>query len=211
VDRLCAHFAADHLDETAFERRLDRAFAAQTHAELMALEQDLPTLTAERETSIPVPAPRPAAAIDTTRPSRDRSTVGAIFASTKRTGDWTPPRNLTGITVFGELELDFRDATFATPEVDVMLCTILGEARVIVPPGVNVDSEGIAILGEIGSRPGRRVDPDAPTVRIGGVCLLGEVKVEERRPGESDKEARKRLKAEKKLLKAEKKANSAAR
>jgi hypothetical protein len=194
------------LNTAEFERRLDRAYTAQTGGELVALEQDLPALEGDRETSATVPAPRPAATIDTTRSTRDRTTLGAVFASTKRRGDWTPPHHITAITVCGELELDFRDVTFATPEVDLNLCTVLGEARVIVPPGVNVEAEGIAVLGEIGDGPGRPVDPDAPTVRVGGVCLLGEVKIEERLPGESDKEARKRLKAEKKRLKAEKKA-----
>jgi hypothetical protein len=198
VDRLCAHFAADHLETAEFERRLDRAYTALTGAELIALEQDLPELSPDRETSRFVPAPLPATRVDTTRPARDRDFMFAILAGTERKGNWTPPRRLTAFTILGEAKLDFRDATFATPEVNVTLCTILSETKIIVPPGVHVESNGSAILGEFGRGTGRPARPDAPTIRINGVVTLGEVTIEERLPGESGKEARRRLKAARK-------------
>jgi hypothetical protein len=83
VDRLCAHFAADHLETAEFERRLDRAYTALTSAELIALEQDLPELSPDRETSPPVPAPLPATSVDTTRSARDRD---FMFANPGRHG-----------------------------------------------------------------------------------------------------------------------------
>jgi len=198
IDRLCAHFAADHLETEEFERRLDRAYAAQTGAELITLEQDLPELSPDVETSRPVPAPLPAASVDTTRATRDRESMFAILAGTKRKGIWTPPRRLNTFTILGEAELDFRDATFATPVIDVRVCTILGETKIIVPPGVHVESNGSAILGEFGRGPGQAVDSGAPTIRISGVVMLGEVSIMERLPGETEKQARKRLKAARK-------------
>lgn len=195
VDRLCAHYAADHLKTAEFERRLDRAYAAQTGAELVALEQDLPELLPDAGTSRPVPAPLPAARVDTTRPTRNRGFMFAILGLAKRKENWTPPRRLTVLTIYGGAALDFRDATFATSEVNVTLCSILGGAKIIVPPGVHVESNGIAILGGFGRGPGRPADPDAPTIRINGLVILGAVKIQERLPGESGREARRRLKA----------------
>lgn len=77
-----------------------------------------------------------------------------------------------------------------------MLCSILGGADIIVPPGVRVESNGIAILGGFGKGPDHPTDPDAPTIRINGLVMLGAVSIKERLPGESKREARRRLKAE---------------
>jgi len=195
VDRLCAHFAADHLKTAELERRLDRAYAAQTGAELATLEQDLPELLPDGETAQLVPAPLPAARVDTTRPTRNRGFMLAILGLAKRKEDWTPPRRLTALTIYGGAKLDFRDATFTTSEVKVTLCSILGGAKIIVPPGVHVESNGIAILGGFGRGPGRPAEPDAPTIRINGLVILGAVAIQERLPGESGGEARRRLKA----------------
>jgi hypothetical protein len=49
VDRLCAHYAADHLDTDEFERRLDLAYAARSGGELMAVVRDLPALERTEE------------------------------------------------------------------------------------------------------------------------------------------------------------------
>ena len=198
VDRLCAHFAADHLQTAEFERRLDLVYAAQTGAELMALEQDLPELRPDGETSRPVPAPLPAVRVDTTRATRDRGLVFAILGYAKRKENWTPPRRLTVLTIYGGARLDFRDATFATSEISVTMCSIISGVDVIVPPGVRIESNGIAILGGFGRGPGRPADPDAPTIRINGLVILGAIRIRERLPGESAKEARTRLKAERK-------------
>ena len=199
VDRLCAHFAADNLETAELERRLDLAYAAQTGAELVALEQDLPELRPDAETSPPVPAPLPAARVDPTRPSQDRGFMIAIMGGAERKGNWTPPRHLTVLTLMGGAELDFRDATFATPEISVTLCSVMGGVEVIVPPGVRVESNGIAIMGGFGTEePGRPADPAAPIIRINGLVMMGAVEIKERYPGESDGEARKRLKAERK-------------
>ena len=59
----------------------------------------------------------------------------------------------------------------------------------------------IAILGSFGEQPGdgsATLDADAPMVRIDGLAVLGSVEVNCRRPGESKKQARRRLKREKK-------------
>lgn len=189
VDRLCAHFAVDHLKTAEFERRLDLAYAVQTGAELMAIEQDLPELR-------PVPAPLLAARVDTTRPTRDWGFLLAIMGRAKRKENWTLPRRLPVLTMLGGAVLDFRDATFATPEIHVWLCSFLGGVQIIVPPGVHVESNGIAILGRFGGGAGRPTDPNAPTIRVHGLVMLGAVSIKERLPGESKREARRRLKAE---------------
>jgi len=198
VDRLCTHFASDHLATADFERRLDLAYAAQSKAELVALESDLPALGAADEVAVS-PAPVRAALVDTTRAVSDRDFMLTIMGGSERTGNWTPPKQLTVLSVMGGASIDFRDAKFASREVSVTILAIMGGAEIIVPPGVHVESNGIAIMGGFGTQtPERPADPDAPVIRIKGLVMCGGVEIVERLPGETDREARKRLKASRK-------------
>lgn len=205
VERLCAHFAADHLGTEEFERRLDLAYAAQTRNELVALEQDLPELRAAADPGVPeaaVPAPASSSMVDTSRSVQERDFMVAVMGGTERGGNWIPARHTTVLSVMGGAELDFRDATFTTREITVTLFSIMGGASIIVPPGVRVESNGVAIMGGWGkpldSAP---IDPAAPTIRINGLVMMGGVDVRVRYRGESEREARKRIRAEKKARK----------
>ena len=201
VERLCAHFARDALTDTELERRLDLAYAARTTAELAALEADLPTLPGAAAPGPPAsPAPSGSEApsappVKSGPPAADHDLLVSIWGGTERKGGWTPPRRMTALTVMGGAELDFREAEFATREVSVRVVTVMGGVDVIVPPGVRVEWAGIAVMGGVTTP--ERVDPpgpEAPVVRISGLVCMGAVEVVERLPGESARQARKRLK-----------------
>ena len=204
VERLCAHFARDALTDAELERRLDLAYAARTSAELVSLEADLPAIEGSAAPAVPrshtSPAPSGSEApsappMASGRPAAEHDLVVSVWGSTERKGAWTPPRRLTALSVMGGTELDFREAEFATREVSVRVVAVMGGVDVIVPPGVRVEWAGIALMGGV-STPERMNPPaaDAPVVRISGLVCMGGVDVVERLPGESAKEARKRLK-----------------
>ena len=123
----------------------------------------------------------------------------AVMGGTERGGNWIPAKHTTVLSVMGGAELDFREATFTTKEITVTLFSIMGGAGIIVPPGVHVESNGVAIMGGWGkpldSGP---IDPDAPTIRINGLVMMGGVDIRVRHPGETEREAKKRIRAEKK-------------
>ncbi|MDX1578166.1 MAG: DUF1707 domain-containing protein [Gemmatimonadota bacterium] len=194
VDRLCVHFAEDNLDEEELERRLDLAYAARTKEELAALERDLPVLAdsgtpAARETAVIGPR------VDAAQTAARSDFMIAVMGGTERKGHWVPPRRLTCLSLMGGAGIDFRDATFATEEISVKLVTVMGGVEILVPPGVRVEWNGVAIMGGFGSEDRLPTDPDAPLIRITGLVLMGGVSVQERLPGESAREAKKRLKA----------------
>lgn len=195
VDRLCEHFALDALTAGELERRLGLAYAARTRAVLAELEHDLPTLASK---NAPAP-PSPSVVIDPTRRAPERDLVVSVWGGTERKGNWTPARNLTAITVMGGAELDFRDAVFAVREVRVHVVAVMGGVEIVVPPGVRVEWAGIALMGGV-STPERTApdNPDGPVVRISGLVFMGGIEVAERLPGETKREARKRLKRLKK-------------
>ena len=195
VDRLCEHFALDALAEPELERRLGLAYAAKTTAELARLEHDLPALASK---DVPAP-PRPSFVIDPARHAPEHDLVLSLGAGTERKGNWTPAKKLTSITVMGGAELDFREAVFATREVRIHVVTVMGGVEVVVPPGVRVEWAGIALMGGV-STPERSAPdiPDGPVVRVSGFVLMGGLEVTERLPGETKRQAKKRLKRMKK-------------
>lgn len=201
VKRLCTHFARDHLGVDEFEHRLDLAYAARDKAELVALESDLPVLPDPRATPAQ-PEPQPVGAsvvVDPTLSVRERDLLVAVMGGAERKGTWTPPKQMTVLAIMGGAELDFRDATFASPVTRVTVVSLMGGVDIIVPPGVRVESNGVAIMGGFGAQePSRPPDPDAPLLKVNGFAMMAGVDITERLSGESPRQARKRLRAERK-------------
>ena len=80
---------------------------------------------------------------------------------------------------------------------------MLGGINIIVPPGYAVEVNGIPFLGgwECGHDVGVGASPTSPLLRVRGIFVLGGASVEMRYPGESEKEAKQRRKAEKRARK----------
>lgn len=198
IQSLIRSFAADQLAVEDFEGRLDMAHRATDAASLDALVADLPS---EKEVApVPAAAPRPAMPPATIR---ERQTLAACLGGVERKGVWTPARKTTAVAVMGGLDLDFREAELGPGVTEVNIFAFMGGADIIVPPGVNVDSDGVAILGGWGHGPGRLPDaaPDAPVLRITGFAMLGGVEIKVRYPGETARDAKRRLRAERKIKK----------
>jgi hypothetical protein len=199
IDELVEHFANDVLDVDEFERRVDRAHAATTSAELEELLNDLP-----RSASPPVlhESATPAAGREYSVASpghvKDSEFVLAILGGSSRRGHWRPARKNYALAIMGGTELDFREAVLPPGVTEVQVWTMWGGVEIIVPPGVNVESHGIALLGgfdHAGTAPGV-LDPTAPTIRVTGVALMAGVEISVRHPGETSRDARRRRRIE---------------
>lgn len=156
--------------------RLEAVYAAKTMGELSPLTVDL--------------APAPAAGADPAaadaRPGSDGAeNIVAVFSSTGRSGRWlVEPRTNTS-TLFGSVSLDLREAVLPQREVTIQCAVVFGELKVLVPPGVRVVDQTVPVFGEVSLK---KLDSataaDAPTVRLTGMVVFGEVKVRTRGPGE---------------------------
>jgi hypothetical protein len=182
VEQLCDQYAAENLTDAGLEERLTRAYAATTLVDLQALVADLPT-----------EAPG-TAAVAYARPEMDteRQVILAVMGGAERKGAWTPPRTLHVVTVMGGAHLDFRDARLSSGVTEVTCFVLMGGVEIVVPPGVHVELNGIALMGGFGQSGGRELprDPNAPVLRIGGVAVMGGVELQVRLPGESQGDAR---------------------
>ena len=90
------------------------------------------------------------------------------------------------ITILGGAELDFRDAVLPGKEIVLRVTAILGGLGIIVPPEMRVIDNSSAILGGSGitGNVAERSNPDAPVLRIEGVCILGGMGIERKERAE---------------------------
>ncbi|HEX8455617.1 MAG TPA: DUF1707 domain-containing protein [Longimicrobium sp.] len=188
IAELCRGFALEHIDADQLQSRLDEAQRASTVDQLRALTADIPAAR--------VPEPISVAGMQLAHPSQvsPQQTIVAVMAGATRKGAWTPSRQLNVIAVMGGAELDFREARMPPGITELNVFAWMGGVEVVVPPGVRVEMNGIALMGgfEEHSRTLDPPPPDAPVLRVGGFALMGGVEVSVRLPGESARDARQR-------------------
>lgn len=146
--------------------RVEAGYSARTLGELEVLVADLPGA---------VPGSAPLAEPG----SGDRSYMVAVLGDSKRTGRWRVEGPITAVAVLGDCRIDLRSAVIPTRTVRIDAVAVLGDVLVLVPPGVDVELTGVALLGDKVLRldPADRTVPGLLTVRVHATAVLGDVKV----------------------------------
>lgn len=110
--------------------------------------------------------------------------IVAFFSENKKEGYWALPRHLRVLTVFGNVTIDLREAMILPGESVIEAVAVLAEVKVFVPPYLNVECDGDALMGEFGFKKSKRdeatlqrPDPDAPFIRIIGSAYMASVTV----------------------------------
>jgi hypothetical protein len=202
VDALCEHFANDEMSVEEFERRVEAAHKADSIQELKDLLADLPGASppAKRAT-VPAEAPKRKYRVTDAAHVREREVMVAILGGSSRKGKWSPARKNYAFAIMGGAELDFREAILAPGVTEVQVVAAWGGIDILVPPGLNVESHGIGLMGGFDHvtdiSPG---DPDGPTLRITGIACMGGVNIQVRHPGESGRDARRRRRLQRKEM-----------
>lgn len=121
----------------------------------------------------------------------------AIFSSVKRRGVWSLARRFRIVAVMAEAKLDLREVRIGAGRSEIEIFALWAYVEVIVPPGIHIDVQDSALMGELNweSTEGWDLPRDAPTVTVRGSVIMSSVEVKVRYAGESEKEAKKRLKA----------------
>jgi hypothetical protein len=204
ISRLSEGYASDVFDVDELERRLDLAHGARSVAELDALVIDLAGL-ANPSTALVLAGPT--AIVDPARADAKRLRV--IMSSVERRGRWSVPRALDLRVLWGNAELDFRDASLGPGITTIHVRVFMGNFEVVLPPNLAIDVDVSSFAGSVTER--HRVPPDAdparPQIRIVGTVRFGNLEVTTRLPGETARDAVRREKRERKQLRdAERKA-----
>jgi hypothetical protein len=182
-------FAHDVLDVDEFERRITLAHTSDSLAQIEALASDLP--------AAPEPVATASVALVPAGEGQEApaQTVYAVFGGVDRRGAWTVPRNFRVVAMMGGAVIDLREARFPRGVVDLEVKAIFGGVQLLVPPGLAVEVHGSAIMGGFQNvnRAPPTPDPDAPLLRVRGLAVMGGVDISMRLPGESERQAARRL------------------
>ena len=146
--------------------RVERAYQARTLGELAVLTTDLVGPTAQ--------------------PIRldGRRAVAGMFGRDSRDGCWVVPESLPVIAIFGEVELDFREALLQSGRIIIYATIILGTIHLIVPDGVVVETTGNTLLTRRVTRTVRLPGQRAPAPgRVGQGEAAGQPVIELRTAG----------------------------
>lgn len=196
VQALCAHYAQDHLSTGELEARFERANAAATPADLRTVLEGLPALGPM------VAPPAPFYQVGTAIPTHTSTGLpahekryAAIFAEVKKEGYWAPAPLVVARTVFGSIVLDLREALLPPEGLVIDVDVILGEAVILLPPGLGAEVDCSAFLGTVEDK-AQRAAPGAPVIRVRGGTVMGSITVKTRLPKKERMESwRKQLKA----------------
>lgn len=150
------HVAVGRLTLEEFSERVEKAASASTLWELEAVAHDLP---AEPETR-----PR----------RRAKRFTGVLFSDTERTGRWRIPRFSLAVVVFGNADLDLRQAELPGRVGTLTAIVLFGSVDLYVPEGVEVDLGGLSVVGHRREH-GRDVPPldGTPLLRVRIFSLFG--------------------------------------
>lgn len=185
---LSAAYAEGRLTREEHDERLEQAMSAKTFDELIPLTRDLvyvgptPGAVAETPTGNQVDT-------NNANPAPDR--MISVLGGTSRKGHWRVRRRTEMYALMGGMELDFTDAVFEAPVVEMSGFWCMGGAEITVPPGIEVRNE---IMGILGGADIKIDDPEpgAPVLVLKGVALLGGVEVKTKREGKKKRRKHRR-------------------
>ena len=94
-----------------------------------------------------------------------------------RKGPWEPPETLYALSLMGGVELDFRQAAFLEGLTEVAILAVMGGVKIVVPDDVDVEVNGIGIMGSFEHISRHLPGEDRPLLRVRGLALMGGVTV----------------------------------
>lgn len=157
-----------------YRRRAEVARRARDVGELEAVRPDPPVEPAA-PASRPAPARQPADPRDET--GDDTGFVFACMGGSIRKGPWEPPEKLYALSLMGGIQLDFRDAALLEGTSEVRVLAVMGGVNIVVPDDVDVEVNGIGLMGGFEHVSHHGPGEDRPLLRIKGLALMGGVTV----------------------------------
>lgn len=176
VTQLKLNYAHDNLDDVEFEKRVEAAHAATSKRELIEVIRDLPKF----EEQSPEEDDRSPIRINRGR-VQETDTMAAILGGTERKGVWRPARRSNIIAVMGGVDLDFSEAELPPGETVVSIFAVMGGCDIYVPEELNVEVQGIPILGGIENHAKGGSGGTGPLLRIKAFVLMGGVDIKVKR------------------------------
>lgn len=170
IQQLCAHYAQDHLSTGELEARFERVQRAPDRATLVTVLEGLPAMGPLVAAPAPLWTPGPHAGAPLDREKR----YVAFFAEVRKEGFWRPAPLLRARVILGSLLFDLREAEIPVEGIDIDVEVYLGDAKILLPPGIGADVDCGAMMGDVKDKAGAGT-PGAPRVRVRGQAVMGNI------------------------------------
>jgi hypothetical protein len=164
------------LDLEELDERLEATYVAKTYADLVPLTADLPT------GSQPHPPVVPLFGTSQTPAVRFDSSL-AVMGGVTRKGLWEIGARHTSFALMGGVQLDLREARFASRETAIHAYAIWGGIDIYVNAQTRVIVDGVGIMGafdQARDKVAPDLGPDSPVLRVDGFALMAGVTVQRR-------------------------------
>jgi hypothetical protein len=162
VDVLTGAAGDGRLTAEELDERVEAALTARTMGELAVLTADLPVVAGTTPVEV-----------------KDVARIEQNGGSTRRGDGWVVPRRLEIQSRLGDVTLDFTEAVITQGTLHIDLDMHLGELRLLLPPGIVVDTDSL-VLNYSKLKTRGAGDTGAPVelrIEIAGQLGFGKVRV----------------------------------
>jgi len=182
IELLTDSFARDEIGLEDFEARVEAAYVSKTALELDALVRDLERSDSSEKGVIvlgqaEIVPDEDAAPLALFESSQSCPIVRAVFSNIERCDHIVMPRSTRVEALFGNEEIDLRNATFAPGITEIGVKAIFGSIDIVVPADMTVEVHGSGIFGNFEGTTRTIADPDSPILRIVGSAIFASVVV----------------------------------
>jgi len=120
-------------------------------------------------------------------PGRPTGGVVSFLSSNKRQGRWELPRRFRALAVWGNVELDLREAEIGYGLSVIEVVAVMGNIEITAPPDIAIECDGDSFLGHFTLKY-KRASPSMAnrerTVRVTGSAYAGGVTINVKGPDE---------------------------
>jgi class 3 adenylate cyclase len=184
IDGLSRHTGAGRLTLDEFAELAGRVYDARTRRDLDELLAGLPD---DGDLRRPAPGAGVAPAAEDGAGSGEsegapaaapRRRFVAIMSAAGARGRWRAPARITAFAFWGNVKVDLRQAVIDEGVVEVTAWAIMGSVQVVVPDGIQVELDGMVVMGGSTDQTHRSKTPPlphAPVIRVHARGLWGGV------------------------------------
>lgn len=176
IDQLIMNYSHGKLSYEAFERRLDIAMESENNEEIAQQAEDLdmvvdPEYIETKKSNFGYQY-KPGAASN-----NEAERIVNVFSGSTLSGIWQVPSQLKVLSVFSGSDLDFSEAVFTQPVVEIKIFSLFSGDNIYVPENVNVVSKAFCIFGGIDNKTMTVQKSQAPTLVIEGFAIFSGIDI----------------------------------
>lgn len=170
IDTLVYNYSHNIISNEAFERRLDIVIQAETNSEMV---KEIEDLTPAPDDAIKQQREKTFSVNYSSDEVEDEDYIINIMGGSDRSGRWNVPKKLNVVSIMGGSKIDFTDANFSSPNVEIRSIAIMGGDTIYVPENVNVVCKVFCLMGGFDNKAPSIAHSNAPTITIRGFALMG--------------------------------------